>query len=244
MVAAIAGVCSIASCSKNDATPTANSNQLKVKELKLVAEMTLDDSYVRSELLNLGNVYESEWNERYFEKGEFKHDVNYTTNVLDTKVAIIGCDKDKVAFETEEGDTITLFNIISSGETVRFDMYCNDNSLAHFKFTLGEDVDFVKELQSLMKGNNTKSITLGVALGIVAAVSGVTAATFAIVSYVKSRHDRKCDTLRLNYVDKCHSLRCGAWRGNCCVRCLGGNAYPNCHNNGAVYGEGSDCNNH
>lgn len=248
IVAAIAGICVMASCSKEEEKPadsaTSNSAQIKLKNLNLVVEKQTDNTYERVELLDLGSVYESYWNTRYFENGLFRYDVNYTTNVLDTRFAVISIDHDKVTIETEDGDTVTFFNIVSLGKTVTFDMLRDDSSKVHFKFTTGEDIDFVKELQSIIETNNTKvAITIGTVCAIVGAVAGVTAATVSIISYVRAERARKCETIKANGIEECASYKCGAWRGDCCVRCTGGNANPYCNHIGDVIGEGTDCNN-
>ncbi|KWW30223.1 MAG: hypothetical protein AUK63_1084 [bacterium P3] len=237
---------SLVSCDKEPHdSVNVNSAQSKNNDFKLLAEVTTESTYERSELLDLGSVYESQWEERYFKNGEFKYDVIITTNVLDAQLTILDCNHDKIIFETKEGDTMTLFNIKSCGKNVTFDMLRDDNSVAHFRFTTGEDLDFVNELQLFMHGNNAQfAITFGTAMIIISAATGTTAATFAIISYVQSKHNRKCDILKQNYTDRCKSYKCGVWRGDCCVRCTGGSNHPKCDHKDAVYGEGSDCNSH
>lgn len=228
---------------KCDCTGCCNCKPEEDEDFKLIAETTTDDTYYRAELLSLGNVYESQWDKRYFEKGEFQYDIECTSNVFDTKFAILDCGDDKVTIETEGGDTMTLFNVKSSGKNVTFDMFRDDNSLVHFTFTTNQDMDFLKALRSTTEGNNTKIAWVAVA-GAIGAGTGVVSAAVAIVAYVRSERNRKCDITKRNGERQCGSYGCGIWEGDCCVKCLGGDAHPNCNHIGEVIGDGSDCNSH
>lgn len=243
-IALIASTALIFSCNKEEEKTASNSDHFKKGDFSLVAEMKTDETYERSELLDLGNVYESLWEKRYFENGEFVYDVECMTSDLDTRLTMLACDKDKVSFETEDGDTMTLYNVVSSGNVVTFDMLRDDNSKVHFKFTVGEEIDFMKELQKMFRGGNTKFVvsTIGIVCTIVAAVTSTVAATAAIVSIADSRHNRRCDILKQNYTTVCNSFGCGVWQGDCCVRCLKNNDHPRCSSPVSVYGAGSDCN--
>lgn len=77
---AVSGIYVMAGCSKNDtiSIPSeSSSSKTNQTEFKLIAEITTDSTFSRIELLDLGNVYESYWNKRYFENGQFQYDLNY-----------------------------------------------------------------------------------------------------------------------------------------------------------------------
>lgn len=245
-VVVIAGIYFMTSCSKDDTKSSNSSNpslsQTK-KEMKLVAEITMDTTYERLELLDFGNIYESDWNKRVFENGIFQYDINYISSVFNTKFAVISCKDDCITIETEEGDTISLFNITSDGGIVTFDMLRDDKKPVHFKFTTGQDIDFVKGLQLAIDANNTKVAWL-VVCAVVGTVASVATLAVTIVSVAKDKYYRECDIKKRNGERDCTTWGCGVREGDCCVWCVGGDAYPNCKKDGAVRGDGSDCNNH
>ena len=51
---------------KCNCTGCCNCKPEEDEDFKLIAETTTDDTYYRAELLKLGNVYESQWDKRYF----------------------------------------------------------------------------------------------------------------------------------------------------------------------------------
>ena len=106
-VVVIASVCVMAGCSKGDTKGSDLSNpglSESKKDMNLIAEITTNDTYDRLELLNLGNIYESEWNNRHFKKGVFQFDVNYTWNIFNSQFSILDCSEDSISIKTDEGD--------------------------------------------------------------------------------------------------------------------------------------------
>lgn len=246
-VIAIAVICVVFSCAKDETKSSKSSNhksiQTEKKDMNLIAEITTDSTYKRVELLDLGNIYESQWDKRYFENGEFLYDVKYVTNVLNTSFAIISCNNDRIIIETDDGDTVSFFNIVSLGNKVTFDMLRDDNKLIHFKFITDSNINFVKDLQSAMNVNNTKFAFLPV-VTIIGAAAAVAGTAVAIVALARAERNRNCDIIKRNGEKDCNDNGCGIREGDCCVWCVGGSAHPNCKKDGAVRGNGSDCNNH
>lgn len=252
-VVAIAGICIFASCTKDNQKVFNNSENVNLSDpsstqsknidLHLIAEITTDTIYEKMELLDLGNIHESKWNKRVFEYGKFQHDVNYISDVFDTKFALISCEKDRVTIETEEGDTITFFNIASEGKKVKFDMLGDNKEIVHFTFTTEQEIDFVNDLQMVFDTYNSKMPFLAV-VAVVGAAAAVGSLAVGIISLAKDQRNRECDIRKRNGERDCTDWGCGIREGNCCVWCTGGNAHPNCKHSGAVRGEGTDCNNH
>jgi len=243
-IALIATTALIYSCSKEDEKSTSNSVKSKKSDINLIAEITTDKTYDRLELLDLGNIYESEWNNRYFENGKFQFDVNYTSNILNSKFAILECGEDKVSIETEEGAIVTFYNIASSGDKISFDMLRDDNSVAHFDFTTDDKIDFIKEISTLMSENNTKGPALITIAKVVSKAIPIVGTVVTIVAIAYTAYTIHCDRVIHNNTNKCTSWGCGTFRGKCCVRCLGGAewpTWPSCLHPNAVGGNGNDC---
>lgn len=244
---AVSGIYVMAGCSKNDtiSIPSeSSSSKTNQTEFKLIAEISTDSTFSRIELLDLGNVYESYWNKRYFENGQFQYDLNYYSNVLDTRFELINCDENAIVFETEEGDTVTIYNIEDAGTTVSFDMLRDDNKVVHFKVMSDLKFDFVNSLLLATHLNDSKQIITGTAIAIISAVIASAALTVSVISLVKSIRDRNCDIIKNNGKTLCNCFDCGIWEGDCCVKCIKTREHKNCDHIGQVWGNGDDCNSH
>lgn len=244
--ASISGIYVMAGCSKNDtiSIPSeSSSSKTNQTEFKLIAEITTDSTISRIELLDLGNVYESYWNKRYFENGQFQYDLNYYSNVLDTRFELINCDENAIVFETEEGDTVTIYNIEDAGTTVSFDMLRDDNKVVHFKVMSDLKFDFVNSLLLATHLNNSKSITV-IVVAVISAVAATVGTTVAVVALVRSERNRTCDIIKRNGERSCNCFDCGIWEGDCCVKCIKTREHKNCDHIGQVWGKGDDCNSH
>lgn len=245
VVVSAAGVFTATSCSKENAnestTLSDNVRQSKSKGLSLTATITTDSTVDRLELLDIGNIYESKWDRRYFQNGSFVYNMECTKNTFNSEFAVIQCGKDSVSIVTDEGDTVNFYNIVSNGNVITYDMRRDDNSVAHFSFTSNQEADFVHEMKLLMgtSGAKAASVWIKVATKIIPGPVGTIIAVAAL-SYEIYR--TVCDRYIHNGEEYCHSYGCGAWEGRCCVRCTGGKIYPSCTHIGDVYGSGSSCN--
>lgn len=244
-VVVIASVCVMAGCSKGDTKASDLSNpglSESKKDMNLIAEITTNDTYDRLELLNLGNIYESEWNNRHFKKGVFQFDVNYTWNIFNSQFSILDCSEDSISIKTDEGDTVLFYNIVSSGNIISFDMLRDDDSVAHFKFTTDLNVDFASEMMSLKNNTDTKGPAILAVVQIISKAHPAIAIAVGVATLAYMAYREHCNMVIENGITHCNEYLCSAYRGRCCVSCTGGEAHPNCKHVGDVYGEGSDCN--
>lgn len=240
-----AGVLAATSCSKED-TKESNTlfgdvRQSKSKGLSLTAEITTDSTVDRLELLDIGNVYESKWERRYFKNGNFIYSTECIKNTFNSEFAVIKCGEDSVSIITDEGDTINFYNIVSNGTAITYDMKRDDNSVAHLSFSSDQEADFMHEMNLLMGANGAKvaPVWIKVATKIIPGPVGTVVAAAAL-SYEIYR--TICDRNIHNGEEYCHNYGCGAWEGRCCVKCTGGQEHPSCTHIGDVYGAGSSCN--
>lgn len=236
----------VLSCSKDNENDGVRSGMLchepKMASTNFVAEITTDSTFDRLELLDLGNIYESVWRRRHFENAEFKYDIKCTKSVFNTKFSVIKCMVDRVVIESYEGDTMVLYNVVSSRNQTSFDMRRNDSSVAHLVFSYDTTIDFVQEMQSLMSNNDAK--TAFVYLPLVVGWTGPVGVAISAAALAYEIYRVECDRIIRNGTSACNGFYCGVWEGRCCVRCTGGSNHPRCNHIGAVYGNGSSCNNH
>ena len=244
LVATITGIVLTTSCTKESVNTFSGVETRSEKSenlpFTLIAEVTTDTTFDRFELLDLNNIYESVWNRRSFVKDKFLYDVVCTRGVFNASFSILKCGVDEVSILTDEGDTVQLFNITSSDNIIKYDVLRDDESVAHFSFTLGERIDFMSDMRTLSQANGAKGLPIIV---IAAHLAGPVGVAVAVVGLGYQAYRVHCDRIIRNGAKDCHEkYGCSFREGRCCVVCKGGAANPHCDHDGDVIGNGSSCN--